>query len=367
MKGLLLALALAAPAFAAWPNGYLYRRTVTIQNGQVPTTLSSYPVLFSQTDAAWTSAVGKIAHTVATGGMTCPADFVFTSDAGGTTPIPFACEAYNSSTGAVIYWIGWPSAADGAAVYLFYGNPHVTTFLGAATSVWDTSFRGVWHLEDGTALAASDATSYSNSGTVIGAQANAGLINGAASFAAGTNLITVGSADSLNLTGPWTISAWIKPTDFGATSRGRVLDGSGYMFFVNDNQISRGLSISNDGGGTIVHSDANAISTGTWQFVTATWDGSTAQFYVNGARVGSRAYAVAPGASTANRGIGNRPSDSARGFNGLLDEVRISSGARSSAWIAADYASQRAQSSFLALGVEDASTASVTYGQAIIW
>src|SRR5437879_8736598 len=77
------------PAAAqGWSNGYGYRRTVTIDHTKVPNTdRTNFPMLFSGTYA-------YLATTSNGGGVTNANgyDIIFTSDANGTSVLPFEQE-----------------------------------------------------------------------------------------------------------------------------------------------------------------------------------------------------------------------------------------------------------------------------------
>ena len=89
-----------------------------------------------------------------------------------------------------------------------------------------------------------------------------------------------------------------------------------------------------------------------WRYVAWVWDGANSRFYVNGDLVGGPiAHTGANTTGTAGR-IGNATWAS-RFLRGQLDEVRFSSATHSDAWIKAEYANQRSDSTFLkALGSE---------------
>jgi len=81
------------------------------------------------------------------------------------------------------------SHSSDTVFYMFYGNSSVTTDQSNKTGVWDSSFKGVWHLPNGSTLSASDSTSNGNNGTNHGASAATGKIDGSASFNGTSNYI----------------------------------------------------------------------------------------------------------------------------------------------------------------------------------
>src|ERR1700730_13203819 len=103
---LLCLLASLPPAAAqSWSNGYVRRRTITIDHTKVPNTDQiNFPVLISGTYPylATTSNGGNV--TSANG-----YDIIFTSDLAGQNKLNFEQEGYNPSTGAVSYWVQIPT------------------------------------------------------------------------------------------------------------------------------------------------------------------------------------------------------------------------------------------------------------------
>jgi len=137
-------------AAAAFPNGYTYRRLITVTAAQVsggPHT--NFPVLVSTTltDLKTTANGGKV--TDAQGD-----DIIFTAS-DGSTQLSHEVETYVASTGQLIAWVRVPSLAATSTIYIYYGNSAVTTFQGSVPgSVWDANFKGVWHLKEGTGVTA---------------------------------------------------------------------------------------------------------------------------------------------------------------------------------------------------------------------
>lgn len=105
----LLFLTGAIPAAAQyWPDGCLYRRTITIDHTRIPNTdQANFPVLISGTYS--------YLATTANGGDVTSAngyDILFTSDANGMNLLPFEQESYNPSTGAMNYWVKVPTVSQ---------------------------------------------------------------------------------------------------------------------------------------------------------------------------------------------------------------------------------------------------------------
>ena len=139
--------------------------------------------------------------------------------------------------------------------------------------------------------------------------------------------LTCPPAESLNLTGSLTISAWINPRSYGQSNYGRIVDKG-------DGAGNRGFSLMVNGtgqnfgyltyGGDYVSSNDNVISLNTWTHICAAYDEQkkTITFFVNGQEAGTSSYARSP-AATDNDPlyIGLRGYDRLRNFDGIIDGV----------------------------------------------
>jgi len=143
------------------PAGYLHYRAITIPHTAVPSDQTNFPVLIQ--------GVFPYLKTVSNGGLvlnTQGNDILFLSDRG--QQVNWEVESYNPATGAATFWVQVPTLSSVAdtTVYLFYGNPSVTSFQGNKQGTWDSNFAAVYHMSDNSAApAVSDATANGNNGT----------------------------------------------------------------------------------------------------------------------------------------------------------------------------------------------------------
>jgi len=339
------------PPIATFAGGYLHYRTITIDHTKVSNTdQTNFPMLYSGTYS--------YLATVANGGDVSNDngyDIIFTSDAAGQNVLPFEQESYNPATGAVSYWIQIPtlSHTQDTVIYMFYGNPSVTTRQANPTGVWDSNYADVWHFgeDSGMTLSAQDSTASGNNGTIIGATAVAGQIDGGANFNGSSQYVTINTSGSL--TGSYTISTWAEPTSggssvgiFGSRSpsdesldvkfsgtgvHGDIGDGSGWLSTNADASFSETLN--------------------TWYLITYVVTTNGYQIYENGSLVGSGAFSGTPLLYDANHilrfGWDGYPGEY---FTGSIDEGRVSTVARSSGWIATSYNNESSPSTFYAVG-----------------
>lgn len=140
------------------------------------------------------------------------------------------------------------------------------------------------------------------------------------------------SLTGLNLTGAFTIEAWVKPiekTDFSTILSNKQGGGSnpGFTFAINNYQSSdRKLILETKG---VTQATDNAVITwGIWQHVAITYDGSVAIFYVNGSVAPSTGSVVLE-ASSFGTYIGDWANYVNDGnYDGVMDELRVWSVAR---------------------------------------
>ena len=333
---------------SSWPNGYAYRRAITISHTQVVNTDQlSFPVLIAGT-------FGYLANTASGGCVTNPNgfDIVFTSDAGGNTPLPYERESYSGSTGAVDFWVQVPvlSHTSDTVIYVFYGNSSVTTDQSNHAGTWDSNYKAIWHLANGTTLSGADSSSNGVNGTNSSMTATAGLIDGAGAGDGGAgHQINTGNdpyPSSTFSSSGLTLSAWVKPASTSAIGQVVSLEGA-YVLDVNSGRA--GFEI--DGSGNDLMSAAS-VPTGSWTYIVGTSDGSgNVKLYVNGIMSSSAPQSFFNLDSLMRPySIGGHPVFSGYNFNGIIDEARISNISRSADWIATEYNNQNGSSSFFSVG-----------------
>ncbi len=358
---------------APFLSGYGCRKEITIDASQVSgsSDLSNFPMLVSFTDADLA--------TLANGGdvtNTNGYDIAFT-EADGTTQLNHEILSYDQTNGTYLAFVSVTtiSPSTDTDIWMYYGNSSVT--MDPTTSAtWDANYEAVLHLQesgsgsDGEFL---DATANAHHGT-------GGGLAGAGS-AAGTPGRTTGkfgfAQDFDDSTTPqnhirldavsdaaWTavtVQAWINADDTGddrifGKSWGTGSSDQTWLLRKNTANIGTRMrtNTTNNGG-----FDPFAYSTGTWYHAAITWDASDSQLrvYVNGVQRGNT---TLNGATMYTAPLVNEPTigNTAtvnRGFDGQLQEARISDIARSVDWLLTEFNNQDDPSSFYSVGVEDCS------------
>lgn len=335
----------AMPAAASngpwWNASWQYRTEITIDNSNVGENLTDFPLLvcLDSGDIDYT-------HTEDDG-----SDIRFI-DADGTTQLPREIEDWNEA-GTSYVWVQVDIDADPATelIYMYYGNPAATEpaidSTYGAENVWSNGYVGVWHLHDDFL----DSTANDNDGTNAGSDDVAGRIGDAQDFEQdNSDWITVSDDDSLDIT-EGTLEAWVMPEapfpGTGSDEWDRIIGRENnnltedYCLLIAEGspgtQGAVDLWSCDPGPGTRDRAHgATALSAGSWYHVAGVLDDTAdmAYIYRNGSQDGSAAdnntfcltdYDVLIGASDRDF------------FDGIIDEVRISSVPRSDEWIEATY------------------------------
>ena len=308
---------------------WLYWRKLTLDHTKIDAPLTNFPVLVRLTtnnfDFAKARADGfDVRFALADG-----------------TALDYERERHDAAAGKAEYWVRLPAVSSAADTdfYVYYGNSAAADGANAA-GVWDGGFAGVWHFGATTNTGTRDSTVNTNHGSLIGGAATLegksgpGLsLNGSSAYA------QCAHSPSLNISGDITLSAWVYPkTNLAAGMR--VVDkmpvntSSGYLLDTYPSNRVRFITLSNQ------FSTATALATGAWSHVVARYDktGGIKTIHVNGEEAQAATNGVVNLQTNAQPlRFGANSALSGDWFNGLLDEVRISSQSRSEAWLKAEY------------------------------
>ena len=373
----------ATPALSASLRGtftteprFEFRRRVTFTIGhEGADALAGIPVLVK---LSRNSPVGfRYADCAADGG-----DIRFT-DADGKQ-IPFEIDTWDPK-GESMVWVKPATIAKGTTFTMYYKGR--ADELPDPRDVW-TDYSGVWHFG---ALGA-DATPYSQGlypnstasenidahlseksiadedgrfGKAFRPNDSTGLKTGNWNEG-GAWVVDVGTDSPLDLGDVFTISGWIKHQDWFNAGDERIF----YKRFDSDNKDdptgafvveAQGapdfkLAMKGSGSNRVRDDNLDAPSPRNgWIYVTAVFNGQTHMLYVNGgefSKTGTYLSRVvdndAPLVFGNNVTIANGETGS-NAWNGWIDEIRIQKGAKSAAWVAAEYAAM-ADDSFLSAG-----------------
>jgi hypothetical protein len=314
-----------SPAFAAWSSRKLFSLPIPTAN------LTDFPEKVPIVAGSPASiAIGAV----------CRADgfdIRFTAD-DGATELPYERESFAVAGGEAtgVFWVKTDVATAGTYIWCYYGNAGASD--GAdPENVWDANFAAVYHLKDATTSTILDSTANDNDGAKTGAnlpiEENCKIGKGQHFNDGTSDRVTVTDDATLdrNATSPLTLSVWVNP-DSVAGQDSIICKGDGNFAYNYYLAMGNGwLYLAPATGGVL------QISAGSWQHVEVVFDGTDVLWYVNGTLVTTSAAVTLGGANNYPFYIGSDNQATAY-FDGLLDEIRVSSIARSAEWIAYEYA-----------------------------
>lgn len=324
--------------------GYTYYRTITLDHTKFPSNMTDFPVPIIDT-LSYLATTAHGGHVQNANGY----DVVFALDDAGTMLLNWEVVSYDSTTGAVEYWIQVPTVSStvDTVIYMVYGNSAITTDQSNPTGTWDSNYVAVYHFGSSSSLSVEDSTGV-NDGTNHGATAGTGLIGGAPGGAAtfvqaSSQYVDIGTDPSiLDLTTDVTIEAILK-ADPSATSFGvafATIAGSNPMSgflapYFNYGSGNVAYNLYNDYPTNAVTSAFSGYTITNPASVILVVAGGTQTLYVDGVDVNSTSVA-SPLADGAHGYIGTY-AGFALFFGGLIDELRISKTNRSADYVTATY------------------------------
>ena len=368
------AVAVSFSAISTAMAAYAFRKTITIDNAKVSGTshLFNFPVLISLVDPDLRDKV-NLGKVESSSGF----DIVFRDC--NYTQLDHQIEDYDPITGTLIAWVRVPTLFfdQDTVLHMDYGDSSVSSSQENVAGVWDSNFKGVWHLKEDPADPAPqflDSTSNPNEGSassLLTANQVPGQIDGSLEFDdTSERHVNVPDDPTLRIPADITASAWVNTTDAEADvgvivnkwgpigSRNYWLgksNASDLAFFVDDTQS--------------VVAPLALITDGFWHHVVGVADSTAGllRIYVDGLLANSTPYTGSTEMGTNELHIGNS-SDIITGqeWNGGIDEVRISDRARSVGWIATQHNNQDSPSTFYSVGVETTPTCKLYFTEKVV-
>jgi hypothetical protein len=329
---------------------FLYRRPIVIDHTKVGTdnsgTLPStgFPVLVSLS-GNWL----KTTATDPTNGRIESSngyDIVF-RESDGWTGLYHEIEEYDGTTGTLVAWVRIDSLSKAAdtTIYMYYGNACIEEASEDPENVWDSNFKGVWHLVEnqtgtGNSDLYTDSTSNSNHGDdYVSATGKDGKISFGQQFDGTDDYVDLGESQWDGSPAGKTFTFWFQRQGNGTVGGAGVEvvlgkgigQTAGYAFGVrqsdkvfvartNSTELASSLTVVDD----------------TWYHVAIVASATNYTFYIDGSSDLSPAYTY-PGDNDLPLAIGL---GNVNYFNGIVDEVRISDTARDADWIKTEYNNQ---------------------------
>ncbi|MFC1570680.1 DUF2341 domain-containing protein, partial [Candidatus Omnitrophota bacterium] len=331
-----------------WEEGYSFKKIITIDSALVDVD-EDFPVLIS---------IGNDTDLQAGVVNSSGYDILFTDSTG--NKLDHEIESYNAATGTLVAWVKTSlSSTKDTGIHMYYGNASISASQDS-TSVWDdTSYAGVWHLDEAPSTSGThyDSTSSGYNGTWYdsngqGDSNETGQIGGGNKFDGSDDYITMGDVLDMGASQNFTVSFWMKDTK-------NANPGSLINKF---NSVSPGWGVFS-WGGTIqfkIHSSGYTDDyvnyappeTNEWIYIACSRDMSTATIYKDGSYQNSDTLNSGNTSNSRALQIGKRADGSSWYFDGSVDEVRVAMEAKSAEWLQTEYANQSDPGTFYYAGDE---------------
>lgn len=268
----------------------------------------------------------------------------------GATPLNFEIEQWNPS-GSSFVWVQIPRFTNGCGVIARWGNPYAVEAPACTTNgaTWSNGFIGVWHLAEtngphldaSPALATARVTQVTTQGVAEGIAGGADQFNGTGDHV---------SLPDMGTNARVTVECWVNLSSVpGGSDNGLVSSdpwSAGITHFKTDSGLRIKAQI--NGAGTVT-SSSNLLAVGNWFYAAYTVAGNASadlRTFFNGGPIGSAT------GSTNNilTDVNLAREYSGRYLHAIMDEVRISSVARSTNWIWATYQNIASNTAFASYG-----------------
>jgi biopolymer transport protein ExbB len=262
------------------------------------------------------------------------------------TPLKFWIERFDSVNELAVLWVQVPSVLPGTdknTIYVYAGSekaPGDANGPGTPAAVTDAATLAAFHFADKDGIAADQ------TGTIKAAAATAvdvnGLIGQSARLAATPIVWPASDKLSIAAGAPLTVSLWVRPD---------VATGTLYSQGPLKVTLATGKLTATLGRTTV---DGGIVTAAIWTQITCTIAAGKLTLYVNGAQAGQGDLKD----STAIAGeirVGE-------GYQGLVDELDLAGAARSTDWIALNYAAESADAKLISSRTETSDTAGSSGG-----
>jgi biopolymer transport protein ExbB len=287
-------------------------------------------------------------------------DLGFVAADGGA--LPYERESFDAATGALVAWVRLPvlDASADTTLYLTFGAPDAADQQTPA-AVWDASYQAVWHLT-ATPL---DSTAHHNDGHPFNGLAfGSGQIGGALAYDGVDDYFDVPASASLDAAAAaGTFSVWIRWTQPARGNYQMVMSSSNRFVAPRD-----GFEWANQAGGqhyfypwggsetAFDYVSVPPFTANTWQYLAVTFEFATHSLllYLDATPLATTHDGETGWAQIAQPADwlwgGNPAMGGSDYFLGAMDEIRVASVVRSSAWLETELRNQRSPSTFYTVG-----------------
>lgn len=340
----------------AFPTGWQKKHDIEINLSALSLggSISNYPYLITE-DAILSSAFSNSDN----GG----GDIRFSSDAGGSTQLPCEVIEWDTSGETAIVWVRIPTlSTTTTTIYIWYDNtgesqPAAGDAYGSQ-NVWSEGFEAVWHFHNNVNDSTSNGYDLTNSGATL-TTTNA-KIGYAADFENTQNdymTIADASCPNLEIASDQTWQAWVR---FETNNADQRLWTKGwpkraaYLGNASGNWTVIWYPGATPSGADYVYDSSFSASANTWYLFHGVYDDTNTTLKVirNGTNITTDTGSGNLPDTNSDVLLGRRPGSTSDDFDGMFDEFRVSSVARSNDWCEVDYATMNSPATYVTAGTE---------------
>ena|GEM_PF-2593694 len=254
-----------------------------------------------------------------------------------------------------------------------WGNPNETNLPPYTSdgSTWSEKYAGVWHLNHTDNVCHDSSPNANNGGYNDVTHVSNGKVDGADDFNGSTSFINTPSPSNLRPIRDITVSLWINPDAAminWACPLANAWDNgnneSGYSISYVNNKLRFLIKTASMADNAWNSNPGYNIAVGSWQHIAGTYDGSTIRYYVDAVQKETRHATGNLNWNYSPQGlyIGKFHDDSEDDYyDGKIDEVRVSSVARSADWLWAEQQTMADNSMFTTYVIPEPSFFSVFF------
>lgn len=287
-------------------------------------------------------------------------DLRFVTETNSLYALRHEIEQWNTS-GDSLVWVQLASlAASTDSIWAYWGLETTAPLYTTDGSTWSNSYAGVWHLGESPSNGGTfDDSASTNTGYFVDANGNSdseaiGQIGGAVDFNGDADYVVITNENNFDLGDSITVSAWVNgwPNNVWrpwVAKRGEpVSSGEGWQLRRFESTLgwtTRGVPISGPEGD---FTGTTSFVSGEWHHIVGVLGDGRREIYVDGELDAGEDRSGTITDTDDPLVIGGRIYTNAAEsfFDGLIDEVRVSSVPRSSNWLWACYMSQASNSVF---------------------
>ncbi len=285
-------------------------------------------------------------------------DLYFTADQAGTQRLAHEIERYEPTTGGLVAWVKVPALGATTTIYVHCGDPMIAASQQDAPAVWSAGYELVMHMG-----AIADGTGQTTTFDTVTTAQPVGQIEGAHTFDGIDDRIIVGSVAAIDdvFAGGGTSEGWFYANTIGENGFGRFFDkghinGWSMSLDVTAQTLALVYGSASTGWGEWLGA-TNVVTFDSWHHAAIVFDSDSSandpQLYIDGVQTSVRELVTPSGATDSDASfdlyVGNQITND-RTFDGQLDELRLSTVARSSDWLLTQYRNQARPDLFITVG-----------------